>query len=110
MKVAVLGGAGVRVPLLINGLAGAGLGIEEFALFDPDRPRLQAAKAAFVAAGAAQCGFCIPGMVIAITGLLEHNAKPTEADIRTALRPHLCRCGTHARVLAAARSLAGLEA
>ena len=40
MKIAVIGGAGVRVPLLINGLASAGLGIEEFALYDPDALRL----------------------------------------------------------------------
>jgi aerobic-type carbon monoxide dehydrogenase small subunit (CoxS/CutS family) len=45
-------------------------------------------------------------MVIAVAGLLERNAQPTEAELREALRPHLCRCGTHARVLEAARSLA----
>ena len=71
--------------------------------------RLQAVKAAFVDAGAAQCGYCIPGMVIAITGLLERSPHPTEAEIREALRPHLCRCGTHTRVLEAARSLARRE-
>lgn len=42
MKIAVIGGAGVRVPLLVNGLGGAGLGIDEFALYDPDAPRLTA--------------------------------------------------------------------
>ncbi|MGE0464077.1 MAG: 6-phospho-beta-glucosidase [Vicinamibacterales bacterium] len=41
MKLAVIGGAGVRVPLLVNGLAGAALGIDEFALYDPDQPRLK---------------------------------------------------------------------
>jgi 6-phospho-beta-glucosidase len=41
MKIAVVGGAGVRVPLLVNGLAGAALGIDEFALYDPDQPRLK---------------------------------------------------------------------
>ncbi len=41
MKIAVIGGAGVRVPLLVNGLASAGLGISEFALYDPDQPRLE---------------------------------------------------------------------
>lgn len=68
--------------------------------------RLEAVKAAFVVDGAAQCGYCIPGMVIAITGLLEREPHPAESEIRAALRPHLCRCGTHARVLAAARALA----
>ena len=67
---------------------------------------LAAVKDAFVDAGAAQCGYCIPGLVIAVTGLLKHNRHPTDADVREALRPHLCRCGTHARVLAAVRALA----
>ena len=71
-----------------------------------DEPVLDRVKAAFVAAGAAQCGYCIPGMVIAVTGLLKQSARPAESEIREALRPHLCRCGTHARVLAAVRRLA----
>ena len=95
--------------LTCNAPAGQFAGRDIVTIEATDNPRLQAVKAAFVAAGAAQCGYCIPGMVVAITGLLECNAKPTEADIRAALRPHLCRCGTHARVMAAARSLAGLE-
>jgi 6-phospho-beta-glucosidase len=41
MKIAIIGGAGVRVPLLVNGLAGAALGIDQFALYDPDQPRLK---------------------------------------------------------------------
>lgn len=71
-----------------------------------DDPQLQAVKAAFVEAGAAQCGYCIPGMVIAVAGLLARDPHPAEHEIRAALRPHLCRCGTHVRVLAAARALA----
>jgi len=67
---------------------------------------LQAVKAAFVEAGAAQCGYCIPGMVVAVAGLLKRNRQPGDDEIRAALQPHLCRCGTHARVLAAARALA----
>lgn len=67
---------------------------------------LQQVKAAFADAGAAQCGYCIPGIVVAVTGLLKRNRHPSEAEIREALRPHLCRCGTHNRILAAARSLA----
>ena len=67
---------------------------------------LEEVKAAFVDAGAAQCGYCIPGIVVAVTGLLKQNRHPDERQIREALKPHLCRCGTHARVLAAARSLA----
>ena len=66
---------------------------------------LAVVRDAFVEAGAAQCGYCIPGIVIAVTGLLKQNRHPTEADVRQALRPHLCRCGTHVRVLAAVRAL-----
>jgi len=67
---------------------------------------LDAVGAAFVAAGAAQCGYCIPGMVIAVAGLLRADPRPGEAAIRAALQPHLCRCGTHARVLRAVHALA----
>jgi nicotinate dehydrogenase subunit A len=73
------------------------------ATHDPD---LQRVKAAFVEAGAAQCGYCIPGMVVAIAGLMKRDGHPAEDEIRAALQPHLCRCGTHARVLEAARALA----
>ena len=54
---------------------------------------------AFIEAQAAQCGYCIPGMMMRAQALLEKNPGATEADIRSALQPHLCRCGTHTRVL-----------
>jgi aerobic-type carbon monoxide dehydrogenase small subunit (CoxS/CutS family) len=60
---------------------------------------------AFIAANAAQCGFCTPGLVIAATALLRREAKPDEPEIRAALEGHLCRCGTHPRVL---KAIAGL--
>lgn len=63
---------------------------------------------AFIERQAAQCGYCINGMIIAITGLLSRNPDPDDADIRNALRPHLCRCGTHIEILAAARRAAEL--
>ena len=56
--------------------------------------------------GGAQCGFCTPGLVVAITGLLRRESHPGEEDIRAALAPHLCRCGAHPRVLRAVRKLA----
>ena len=55
---------------------------------------------------AAQCGYCTPGLVIAITALLRKEARPGEDAVRAALRPHLCRCGAHPRVLRAVRRLA----
>ena len=61
---------------------------------------------ALLEAGAAQCGYCTPGIVIAITGLLRKDPHPDEAAIRAALAPHLCRCGAHPGVLRAVRRLA----
>jgi aerobic-type carbon monoxide dehydrogenase small subunit (CoxS/CutS family) len=58
-------------------------------------------QAAFQEASAAQCGYCTAGLVIAVTGLLETTPNPTDAKIRAALTSHLCRCGSHPRVLRA---------
>ena len=66
---------------------------------------------AFIAEQAAQCGYCISGIIITSAALLERNPNPTEADIKQALARNLCRCGTHTRVIKAvqraARELAG---
>ena len=61
---------------------------------------------AFIDKAGAQCGYCLNGMIIAITGLLKANPSPDEDAIRQALRHHLCRCGTHLEILAAARQAA----
>ena len=63
---------------------------------------------AFIDMQAAQCGYCINGMIIATTALLHRNPDPEEADIRKALSRQLCRCGTHMEILAAARRAIGL--
>ncbi len=62
---------------------------------------LNAVQQAFIEEGAAQCGYCTPGIVIATTALLRGNAKPSDADITEALHPHLCRCGSHPNVIKA---------
>ena len=67
---------------------------------------LHPVQRAFIDAQAAQCGFCIPGMVVGATALLERKPDPTEAEIREALAPHLCRCGTHARIIEAVKRAA----
>jgi nicotinate dehydrogenase subunit A len=54
---------------------------------------------AFIEAQAAQCGYCIPGMMMRGQALLEKNPGASEGEIRAALEPHLCRCGTHSRIL-----------
>ena len=71
----------------------------------PERPG--PVQQALIDARAAQCGYCTPGLVVAITALLRHDPRPDERAIRAALAPHLCRCGAHPRVLRAARRLAG---
>ena len=63
-------------------------------------------QAAFEAEQAAQCGYCIPGMMIRAQALLEHTRTPSEAEVRDALAPSLCRCGTHMRILRAVRRAA----
>ena len=56
---------------------------------------------AFIEAQAAQCGYCIPGIMMRAQALLQKNPRAGDAEIRTALEPHLCRCGTHMRILRA---------
>ncbi|HET9579402.1 MAG TPA: (2Fe-2S)-binding protein [Usitatibacter sp.] len=58
---------------------------------------------AFIEEQAAQCGFCIPGMIVRATALLKKQPGASDAQIRQALQPHLCRCGTHMRILRAVR-------
>lgn len=64
---------------------------------------LHPVQTAFIEEAAAQCGYCLNGMIIATVSLLNRNTDPDEAEIRDALRHHLCRCGTHMEILAAAR-------
>ena len=65
----------------------------------PDKPgRMQRA---FIAEQAAQCGYCIPGMIMQAQALLEANPRPSPAEIRKHMSPNLCRCGTHMRILRA---------
>ena len=58
-------------------------------------------QAAFIEEQAAQCGFCIPGMIMRAQALLQRNASPSEAQIRAHMSVNLCRCGTHSRILRA---------
>ncbi len=65
--------------------------------------RLHRVQEAFVAAGAVQCGFCTPGLVVAAADLLEHNPDPSEDEIREALSGNLCRCTGYAKIFDAVR-------
>ena len=61
---------------------------------------------AFIRAQAAQCGYCVTGMIMSAKALLDSTPDPSEAQIRAALDGNLCRCGTHARILKAVRAVA----
>jgi nicotinate dehydrogenase subunit A len=63
-------------------------------------------QAAFLAEQAGQCGFCLSGILVSAAALLERDPDPDEAAIRAALDPHLCRCGSHNRILRAVRRAA----
>jgi nicotinate dehydrogenase subunit A len=61
---------------------------------------------AFIDEQAAQCGYCINGMIMTSAALLATNKSPSEAEIRDALADNLCRCGTHKRIVAAVKRAA----
>jgi carbon-monoxide dehydrogenase small subunit len=61
--------------------------------------RLHPVQEAFLEAGAVQCGFCTPGLVVAAVDLLERDAAPDELTVREALAGNLCRCTGYAKIL-----------
>jgi nicotinate dehydrogenase subunit A len=87
-----LAAVGTRKVRTVEGLGGVG--------------HLSPVQAAFEAEQAAQCGYCIAGMMMRAQALLERNARPTEAEMRTHMSVNLCRCGTHMRILRAVRRAA----
>jgi carbon-monoxide dehydrogenase small subunit len=90
----VLGGqADGRAIMTVEGLAG--------------EVSLHPVQQAFVEAGAVQCGFCTPGLVVATHDLLGRVPRPTEAQIREALAGNICRCTGYAKIIDAVRLAAG---
>ena len=73
----------------VEGLAGVG--------------ELNKVQEAFLAAGAVQCGFCTPGLIVATDDLLKRNPDPTDAEIREALAGNLCRCTGYEKIIDAVR-------
>ena len=65
-------------------------------------------QSAFIAEQAAQCGYCINGMIMESAAFLARNKKPSEAEIKQALANNLCRCGTHVRIVRAVKRAAGI--
>jgi aerobic carbon-monoxide dehydrogenase small subunit len=68
-----------------------------------DGDELHPVQQAFVAAGAVQCGFCTPGLVVATHDLLARRPSPTDSEIREALAGNLCRCTGYEKILDAVR-------
>ncbi|HET6627880.1 MAG TPA: (2Fe-2S)-binding protein [Nocardioidaceae bacterium] len=75
-----------------------------------DGDRLDPVQQAFVSAGAVQCGFCTPGLVVAAHDLLQRDPDPSDADIREALAGNLCRCTGYEKILEAVRLAADTSA
>ena len=71
-----------------------------------DGDRLHKVQEAYVQAGAVQCGFCTPGLVVATVDLLESNPSPSDDEIREALSGNLCRCTGYAKIFDAVRQAA----
>lgn len=61
---------------------------------------------AFIDAGAMQCGYCVPGMILSALALLDRNPDPGEVDIRRALQGNICRCGVYPRFVTAVKAAA----
>ena len=69
--------------------------------------KLHKIQQAFVDEQAAQCGYCINGMIMTTKALLDKTPKPTDAEIKRALDGNLCRCGTHIRIVRAVKRASG---
>ena len=72
-----------------------------------DRDHPDPVQEAFIREQAAQCGYCLNGMIISTRALLNRTPHPSEADVLEALRHHLCRCGAHVEIMRAAMRAAG---
>ena len=72
-----------------------------------DRSQFSPIQQAFVEEGAVQCGFCTPGLVVAVTKLLEDHSDPSDLEIREAISGNLCRCTGYGRILAAVHAAVG---
>jgi carbon-monoxide dehydrogenase small subunit len=75
----------------------------------PDGAPLHRIQEAFLRAGAVQCGFCTPGLIVATRDLLSRNPDPSEADVREGLNGNLCRCTGYQKIIEAVRLAAREE-
>ncbi|WP_338687610.1 (2Fe-2S)-binding protein [Streptomyces acidiscabies] len=75
----------------------------------PEEGQLSTVQQAFIDAGAVQCGFCTPGLLVAADEMLQHNPSPSDADIREALSGNLCRCTGYEKIMDAVRLAAARQ-
>ena len=75
-----------------------------------DGDKLDPIQSCFIEAGAVQCGFCTPGLLVQAHALVERNAHPTDPEIREALAGNLCRCTGYEKILDAVRAAASQKA
>jgi len=101
---ALLNGAAIRTCVIPLSAVGNASVVTLEGLGTVERPH--PLQRAFIAEQAAQCGYCINGMIMTAKALLDHNPHPTDADIRQALAHNLCRCGTHVRIVRAVQRAA----
>jgi nicotinate dehydrogenase subunit A len=103
----LIDGKAVRSCTHAVGKVGAGKVVTLEGLGTPEKPH--PVQRAFIEEQAAQCGYCINGMVMQTTAFLTaRQGSPSDREIRQALQNNLCRCGTHQRIIAAVKRAAGL--
>jgi carbon-monoxide dehydrogenase small subunit len=88
---------------LVLGAAAAGRNVQTVESLS-DGEKLHPVQRAFVDAGAVQCGFCTPGLVVATYALLKRNPEPSDTEVREALSGNICRCTGYGKILEAVQS------
>ena len=97
----------VECACLVLAAASVGRDIVTVEGLQPERGGFSAVQAAFMAEGAVQCGFCTPGLIVALTDLLARVPHPSDLEVREAISGNLCRCTGYGRILVAAQRAAG---
>ncbi len=91
---------------LVLGAATAGRTVQTVESLS-DGEQLHPVQRAFIDAGAVQCGFCTPGLVVATYALLKRNPEPSEQEVREALSGNICRCTGYGKILEAVQRASG---
>jgi aerobic carbon-monoxide dehydrogenase small subunit len=96
----------LKCACLVLAAAAVGSEITTVEGLQPSRGEFTEVQAAFVAEGAVQCGFCTPGLVVAVHDLLGRIPNPSDLEVREAISGNLCRCTGYGRILAAVHAAA----